>query len=367
MTITARAVALLDQVPDSAQRRAFEISIQTLRGLAAFRLLGAGTEAKTAFQRAYALLGKDPEHPMRGRLLHAFGFMLCLRAEYDEAIDVADRAERLGSATNDPVLLSTACNVHGEVDQLQGRWPSARRWLERGLSLAERVDVRAGEFLVDPQVGLLAMLSVPLLHVGLVEDARTCLDRARARARERGWPMARLVALWHEALLEVRLRHAEPVAALAEEMRLLVDEFALAHGGTAARWFRGWAQARMGQPREGYRMIRDAFEENTRLGMKAGGSETLGYAVEALILAGDLDAAQRDLDEALQFAAAHGERVYIVQLYLAQAAIARAQGDAGRTRAALERAAAEARRDEAPWLEQLVLKEGRAGAVPKAP
>ena len=86
---------------------------------------------------------------------------------------------------------------------------------------------------------------------------------------------------------------AERVAALADEMHALVDEFALAHGRTACRWFRGWADARMGQPRDGYRRIREAYEDNTRLGMLAGGSETLGYAVEALLLAGDLDAAQK--------------------------------------------------------------------------
>ena len=71
-------------------------------------------------------------------------------------------------------------------------------------------------------------------------------------------------------------------------MRAVADEFALAEGRIACRWFRGWADARMGKPREGYRRIREAYEENKRLGMLAGGSEVLGYAAEALLLAGDL-------------------------------------------------------------------------------
>ena len=137
------------------------------------------------------------------------------------------------------------------------------------------------------------------LHLGLVEDARACVQRAYARARDRGWPMARLVAIWHGALLEVRLGNAERVAALADEMHALVEEFALAHGRTACRWFRGLADARMGAPRDAYQRIRDAYEDNVRLGMLVGASETLGYATEALFLAGDLDGAQRQLDEAL--------------------------------------------------------------------
>ena len=304
-----------------------QITVATLHGLAATRVLGAGSEAKSAFQRAYSLLDEAPQHPMRSRLLHGFGFMLSLRGEYAEALAVADRAEALGSITNDPALLSTACTVHGQVDQLQGRPQAARTWLERGLALSERMDVGPGEFLVDPQVALLGMLAVPLLHLGSVEHAGSCVQRALSRARDRKWPMARLVAIWYSALFEVRLGNTERVAALADEMHALVDEFALAHGRTAWRWFHGWADARKGAPHEGYRRIRDAYEENTRLGMLAGASEILGYATEALLLAGDLDGAQKQLEEALHIADKLGERVYLPQLYLLEAAIGRARGE----------------------------------------
>ena len=39
-------------------------------------------EAMNAFERAYALLAGAPEHPMRGRLLHGFGYVSSLRGEY---------------------------------------------------------------------------------------------------------------------------------------------------------------------------------------------------------------------------------------------------------------------------------------------
>jgi tetratricopeptide (TPR) repeat protein len=355
MRIIERASPLLEQAPDGPERSALQITIGTLYGLAATRVLGAGSEAKSALQRAYSLLDEVPQHPMRGRLLHGFGWMLCLRAEYAEALAVADRAEALGSTTDDRLLISTACTVHGEVDQLQGRSRAARTWLERGLALAEQLDVGPGEFLVDPQVALLGLLANPLLHLGLVEDARACVQRAYTRARDRGWPMARLVAIWHGALLEVRLGNAERVAALADEMHALVEEFALAHGRTACRWFRGLADARMGAPRDAYQRIRDAYEDNVRLGVLVGASETLGYATEALFLAGDLDGAQRQLDEALEIAGKLGERVYLPQLYLLEAAIARAHGDRIAGDAALRRALDESRSQQAPWLELMAL------------
>ena len=61
--------------------------------------------------------------------------------------------------------------------------------------------------------------------------------------------------------------------------------------------------------------------------MLAGASEILGYATEALLLADDLDAAQKHLEEALHMADKLGERVYLPQLFLMEARIARARGE----------------------------------------
>lgn len=355
MSLTESALSLLKQAPEGTERKALEITLATLQGVSVTHLLGlSAPEAKDAFQHAHSLLDDVPQHPMRGLLLHGFGFVLCLRAEYAEALAMAERAEALSSATDDPVLLLAACTVQGEVQMLRGRPRIAREWIERGLTAKESLDAPPEQsFVADPQVTLLGLLAIQLLHLGWVETARTRLREAHARARQLGQPMARMVAIWFDAMFEVRLGNAERVAALADAMRALVDEFALAQGRTASRWFRGWANARMGEPREGYRRIREGYEENTRLGMLAGASETLGYAAEALMLAGDWNAAQHPLEEALQIASTHGERVYLPQLFLIEAAIARARGESAVAEAAVRRAVAEARAQEAPWLELL--------------
>jgi DNA-binding winged helix-turn-helix (wHTH) protein/tetratricopeptide (TPR) repeat protein len=328
MNLTEHALTLLGQAPEGTERDALEIALATLCGVSSTHVYGMSPEAKSAFQRAYALLADIPEHPMRRRLLHGFGFVLSLRADYAEALAVAERAEALSSATNDPVLVLATCIVHGEVDQLQGRSRAAGTWIERGLAAAAPLELAPPEiFVADPQVTLLGLLGIHLLHSGFVEQGRARLERAHARARQLGWPNTRLSALWFDALFEVRLGNAARVAALADEMRALVDESEVAQGRTACRWFRGWADARMGRPRDGYRRIREAYEDNTRLGMLAGASEVLGYAAEALVLAGDWDGAQHELEDALQAANTLGERVYLPQLFVMQAAIARGRGD----------------------------------------
>jgi DNA-binding winged helix-turn-helix (wHTH) protein/tetratricopeptide (TPR) repeat protein len=368
MSLTEHGLTLLNQAQDAPERTTLEVVLATLNGVSATQILGFGHEAKSALQRAYALLGDVPQHPMRGVLLHGLGFVLSQRAEYAEALAVSERAEALSSAANDPSLALAVCTVRGHAHMLQGRPRDARAWLERGLALMEPLNAPAEQISVaDEQTLLLGLLGIQLLHLGLAQQAHARLQQAYTRARRLGQPMARLVAIWCDALLEVRLGNAERVAALADEMQSLVDEFALAHGRAACRWFRGWADARMGEPLEGHRRIREGYEENTRLGMIAGGSETLGYAAEALLLAGDWDGAEAELREALRHAEKFEERVYLPQLCLIEAAIARARGDAGTARRARDRAVAEARAQEAPWLEQLALKEDRAGAAPTAP
>lgn len=357
-SLAEHALRLLPQAPPSAERDTLEITLATLQGMSAFHALGVGAEASAAFERAYVGLAQQPAHPLRGRLLHGYGFLLCLHGDYARAVAVARRAEALSAETGDAALMLAACIVQGEVQHLQGRTRASHGWLSRGLALAEAADDGRGEiFAADPQVTLLGMLAIELVRMGLLEQARDHLRRARQRAQALRQPMTSLVAAWQEVLVEVRLGRPARVAELAEEMQRLVDEYSLALGRTACRWWRGWAEAHLGEPQRGYRHIREAYEEHRRLGMRSGASEVLGYAAEALLLAGRHEAARAELGEAMRVAEELGERVYLPQLLFLEAAIAQAQGMSATAAAALRRAVAEARREEAPWLELLALEE----------
>jgi DNA-binding winged helix-turn-helix (wHTH) protein/tetratricopeptide (TPR) repeat protein len=358
LELAGRASALLQKVREGPERDELEIDIATLHGVSAFQSLGMGDEARSAFERGYRLLLGMPQHPMRGRLLHGFGYLLSLRGEYAEALDVAECAETLSRESNDPALMLDACIVQAEVHHHQGRTQATRRWLERALAIAEPLDIGARAiFAADPQVTLFGMLALELVRSGLILQGRAQIQRAQARAQAVRQPMSRLVATWYEVLIEVRLDNPARVATLADGMQAVVDEYSLALGRTSCRWWRGWADARLGAPLDGYRRIREAYEEHTGLGMRSGASEVLGYAAEALLLAGDLEGAQVELQEALRIANEVGERVYLPQLLLLEAAIARAQGRPDDGSAAVRRAVAEARAQEALWLELLALTE----------
>lgn len=356
MSHTERALALLEGAALRLQHSATDLSLWALRGVASFHLLGVTDETRDAFRNAYVLLDQVPDHPMRGLVLHGLGYVHFLRAEFDQALSVAERALALSESEDDPMFLLASYTIRGEVNMSRGRPRAAREWLERGIQLLESAEnAPRRSFAADPAVTLIAMLGLQLLHVGLVNQGRARLREANARAERLGQPTARMVAMWVETLFELRLDNVQRVAALAEEMRALAEEFALAHSRTACRWFSGWADAHMGAPVEGYRRIRQALDDNVRLGMLAGASENLGYAADALLLSGDWRAAQKQLEEAMAIAHRSGELVYQVQLSLLDAAVARARGDHEMAEAALRRAVVEARSQGAPWLELIAL------------
>ncbi|MCM2311116.1 MAG: AAA family ATPase [Steroidobacteraceae bacterium] len=358
LELTERALAMVESAPAGVDRDELEIALATTRGLAAFQVMGVSDETRDAFSRAYRLLEAVPHHRLHALTLHGLGWVLSLRAEYADALAVAGRAEAQASLSGDPALLQGAAIVQASVHMLQGRPREACRWIEPALASIDTFETKPDQsFAADPGVTLLAMHGLQLLHLGLVAQGRARVEQARARALGLGQPMSQLVALWYQVMFELRLGEVGRVRALADEMGSLVAESSLALGRTASQWFRGWADARLGMPREGHDRIRAAHGDNLRFGMVSAESETLGYAAEALLLTGDAPAAQAVLDEALDAVDKHSERIYLPQLLLLQAGIARARGEPVAAEAAMRSAVAEARSQEAPWLELLALLE----------
>ena len=164
-----------------------------------------------------------------------------------------------------------------------------------------------------------------------------------------------MAVLWLDALFHVLIGEPERVAEACARLGEVMEKYALPQARAAERWFRGWAEAQLGDARAGHALVRDGYDRASRLGIRGWGSETLGYAAEALARAGDWTAARRELDEAMRCAQATGEGKYRVQLLLLDARIADALGERKRGRASARQALAEARAREAPWLELLAL------------
>ena len=358
MTLTERAMALLPQIAAGDPPTALEITLAALQGAGSVLIFGsASVEATRAYQHAQSLLERAPAHPLRALFLHGLGLALWMRGELEEASVLAQRSEALASTTGDPTTRLCACLVHGMVEHMRGRPQVARRWLEKSLDAAREADGAASPAMsaVDPAVIILGLLALELTHLGLVDQARERLRAAHARADSLGAPGPQVAVLWFEGQLELRLGDRQRLAEAVERLGVLAQEYKLPEARAAHSWFNGWVEAHAGDARAGHRLIWEGYEHAVRLGIRSSASETLGYAAEALALAGDWSGARRELGEAMQCAKAIGERAYMTQLHLLDVRIADALGEPDRARESTRLALAEARAQEAPWLEMLAL------------
>jgi DNA-binding winged helix-turn-helix (wHTH) protein/tetratricopeptide (TPR) repeat protein len=356
LSLTERALALVPQVEPSVARSALEMTLATLRGTAAMQVKGfSSPEVEQAFGRALSLLDDVPEHPLRGLVLSVLGLAYHMRGELEQAAEIARRSQALWRANVDRTALVCACLVHGLLERDRGRPSAARIWLEKGIGAVEQLDASTSPavFAADPGVMMLGLLANELVHLGLVEQGRRRMEAALARALALREPAPRQAAFWLEALFEVRMGNPERVADAAERLARLQEEYDGPEGKAAALWFRGWAQAHLGDPRAGHRLIREGYERVTRCGTRAFAGETLGYAAEALALAGDWAAARKQIAEARQCAEAAGDQSCRPRLLMLEARIADALGEQRRAHDALLEAVTEARTQEAAWLELL--------------
>ena len=343
--ITSHALALLPRCPEGNERLELEFALVSIRGLACSQQFGlASSEGEIAYRRALELCDVLPLTPVRAQVLGGLAWMYYIRGEYTESLQLAQRMEALARTHDDALLAVAACCLLGVIHTMRGKHLEARGYLERGLeicaSLGDKVPLAA--FVADPIVVLKVNLAIPLMHLGLVDQARAQMDAALMRGRQRGELMARTIALWCAAMFEMRMQRPDRVAEHAQALRKLVDDHAIGQAQGPSRWVSGWAEAHLGSPQEGLRLILEGFEHNRRAGMLAGGSEVLGYAVEALLLASDLDGAQAHLDQARELGQRFGERILFMYHHMLQSRIDVGRGDIAAARHSLESAVVEA-------------------------
>jgi tetratricopeptide (TPR) repeat protein len=270
---------------------------------------------------------------------------------------IAERVLALSERYRDPVLVIFAGNLLGLIHGVQARHQQAREKLEQGIEACRQIDDRVllASFVVDPIVSMRANLALPLMHLGLADQARNQIELAWARTEETGQPTARLFALWIKGMLAVRREEPHEVAKIAEELGVIVEKNMLVHGEGPACWLRGWAMAQLGEPREGYRLIRKGFDSHARFGAYAGNTETLGYAAQALMLAANWDAAEEQLDEMAALCTRIDEPGQACNLLLFRASVANARNEQAAARKFLNDALATARAQASPFHELRVL------------
>ena len=231
----------------------------------------------------------------------------------------------------------------------QGELEAACDWFARGIAICERAGhgLPSVPYMLDPEASMRAMCALPLTQRGFADQGRRQVQLALERADRIGQPLAKMLALWCAAQINVRLHRPAEAAKVAADLGALVAAAGLRQALGPSLWLRGWAEAWLGEPRVGYDHILEGFANHERLGMYGGCTEVLGYAAEAALLDGRVDDAAARVGDALALAERLGERGMIVDLLLTRARVA-------------EALAPETARD---WLDQAVSAARTQGAL----
>jgi tetratricopeptide (TPR) repeat protein len=327
--ICEHALTLLPQIPPGPEKLMLELDVQSPRGVAAALLFGLGSpEPRAVYGRVRELCELLPQHPARAVLLNGYGASLFARAEYAKLQEFAEKLDQLEGPDRGPLMVMTALFRAGAASA-RGECRVSTEWWLRAIAICESITERSGfqPFIVDPEVGIRANSVGTLYERGLFDQARAQAEKAVILADSIGQPLAQCLARWRAGMLEVRFDNPRKVMEHADEIGRVVATSSVTQGDGPGRYLRGWAMARLGQPREGLALIREGLALDLRIGMLASSTEVMGYAAEALVLAQDWQGARDELAQAFARARELDEHVYLPVLLMLQARVAAGQGD----------------------------------------
>ena len=317
----ARALELAAQLPASPQATEQEIHIAARLGTVRLVMRGfADPDAAQALARARSLAvraGRRGE-PAEGRW--ALFMSLLLRSELGPAQEFGAELITLGSERNDPALLSAGHRQVGTVALHRGDLQEAQHHLERALAASRDIAPGVpGDAPVEPTLACQGALGVARAYQGDADAALRLTGQAVGSARRLGDPLSLVFALFCDAWAATVSEQVTRVLDSAAEQAALIAKHGFRQWGIAPQFFRGWAEARSGDPRHGEQRIRAALAEMDATGTREFRPFALGLLAETQLLAGRPAEAGDTLRQATQEADRLGEHAYDPRLRALQA------------------------------------------------
>jgi class 3 adenylate cyclase/predicted ATPase len=198
-----------------------------------------------------------------------------------------------------------------------GTMKAAHEHIEAGLPLYSKAAHGHHALLYgghDPAVCGYTHDAMYLQILGQPDRALVQLDKGLVLARELAHPPSLIQALWLGA--EVHFLRRDPVMTLAlvAEWLPLVSGRSSTVGITIAMMLRGWSKVMLGECAAGFAELHDGLDRWRATGSRLRAPFRLGWAVAALIRAGEAGEGTAVLGEAFQAMESSGERWYEAEL-----------------------------------------------------
>jgi class 3 adenylate cyclase/predicted ATPase len=316
------ALELLATLPAGPDRDRAELGLVLTLGAPLAAVQGYGApEVEANYARAARLCESvdDPEQ-LFGALYGMFR-VRHVRAEYDAALELGRRLERLAAATSRPALSLGAHRALGITYFYQGALKEAVAHMEAAVTERAASDVPPGDVLqelndvADPVIVSQSTGACALWLLGRPDEAKATSARAVAAARQLGHPFTLALALYFQALLWRFIREPEASTARAAEALAYAREQEFLSWTGWSGVLHGAGLVTDGEVDAGLAAIRQGLAVWEATGSRFFTSVFLAFLAEGLAAQGRRDEALDTLEEARRFAVETGERLWLPEIH----------------------------------------------------
>ena len=316
VALAYRGLRLLEALPESRERSALELPLQTFLGMQLQVTDGfAASKAKQVYLRAYELCRDTPDPAPLFPVLWGLWLYSKVRSELNKAHEMANELQQLAKNLRDPDLALQAHQALGMTAFCQGRPADAVQHVEQVTALYNPDRHRTHSFMFgqDPAVICKAYGAVSLWLLGYADQAQRQSEEALAMSREIS-PSSQSVALHFGAMLHQLRRNGSRVRAYAEESRSISAEHGFSFWFAGASVLTGWALSDEGQV-EGAEMLREGLSDWRATDSVTYQTYFLGLLAEVLAGQGECAEGLEVLAEALDLVQKTGEQLYEAELH----------------------------------------------------
>ncbi|MBI3247616.1 MAG: AAA family ATPase [Deltaproteobacteria bacterium] len=313
----ATALGLLKTLPDTQECVQQELPLQiALAHSRAITLSYTTPAVGQAFLRAHELCQQLGETPHLSVVLRGLWNFYGLQAKYETAREMVNRGLSLAQRLQDATLLMGAHQDLGFFSLWPGEWEAARKHLEQSLMFYDPRQHRSYLARYEADLGLwsLSEVAVVLWCLGYPEQALQKSREALRLAHELGHPYSTNWILICAAWLYQQRREPQEAQKQAEAAMTLSEEQGFRLWSVWGTALHGWARALQGQGEEGVAEIREGMRTARTMG-ELGQTYFLSLLAEGYSSIGQYEEGLLALTEALEFVEKTGERIYEAELY----------------------------------------------------
>jgi class 3 adenylate cyclase/predicted ATPase len=311
---TAQFQKALDQLsllPNTPVRQRQELEYWGALGAVLHAVKGPGApETGQAYANAQELwerLGSPSEFlyvPWGESTYHA------VRGEFDLALRSAEDLLTLSSQRNDSAGLVLGHLSSGRTLMFTGKFALSRSHLEGVLALSDPVSHRSLARLAgfDPDVASQTFLGIVLVCLGFPDQALTRSKAAISDAQKLGHPPSLALSLALATVLLSRVGDDRALDQRADQLITVTVEQGFPFWGTLGTISRGWVKVKHDDVTEGISLLRSGSAAYRATGAGVWVPHYIALLAGAYEIAGQIEEAVSELDDALRIVGRTGER-----------------------------------------------------------